>query len=291
MYHGDLIGSLAARAAGLKAIAWSLHNLKLDPRARGTRWSRDACARLSHRLPRVILSCSQATAAYHVAAGYDASRMQVIPNGFDTDRFKPDAAAREALRRELDLAADASVVLHLGRLDPLKNHAGFLRAAAQVVARRPEVRFVMAGNGVTPQNESLGTMQRELGLDSHVRMIGPRSDVPALLAGADVLLQTSTSEAFPMALGEAMSCGVPCVATDVGDSALIVGAAGAVVPPGNDVAAADAVLRLLALTPREREALSLHARQHVLDQFDIRLITRRYEAVYLNMTGGTLCAA
>lgn len=291
MYHGDLIGSLAARSAGVKMIAWSLHNLMLDPRARGTRWSRDACARLSRRLPRVILSCSEATAAYHIAAGYDASKVQVIPNGFDTDRFHPDAPAREALRRELDLPPDAPVVLHLGRLDPLKNHAGLLRAAAQVVARRPEVCFVMAGNGVTPQTASLAGLRRELGLESQVRMIGPRSDVPALLAGADLLLQTSMSEAFPMALGEAMSCGVPCVATDVGDSALILGTAGAVVPPGDDAAAADAVLRLLALTPPEREALGWRARQQVLDRFDIRLITRRYEAVYLNMTGRTICAA
>jgi glycosyltransferase involved in cell wall biosynthesis len=263
----------------------------LDPRARGTRWSRDACARLSRWLPRVILSCSEATAAYHVAAGYDASKVQVIPNGFDTGRFQPDATSRASLRRELGLPPDAPVVLHLGRLDPLKNHAGFLRTAAQLAKRRTDVRFVMAGNGVTPQTESLGTLRRQLGLEDRVLMIGPRTDVPALLVSADLLLQTSTSEAFPMVLGEAMSCGVPCVATDVGDSALIVGTAGTVVPPGDDAAAAEAVGRLLSLAPREREALGRRARQHILEHFDIRLITRRYEAVYLNMTGRTLCAA
>lgn len=291
MYHGDLIGSLAARAAGVKAIAWSLHNLLLDPGARVTGLVRDVCARLSRRLPQVILSCSEATAAYHVEAGYAADRIRVIPNGFDTGHFRPDPDARAEVRQILGLPADAPVVLHLGRLDPLKNHAGFLRAAARVAARLPDACFLMAGKDVVPETESLASLMRELGLEGRVRLLGPRADVPRLLAACDLLVQTSTSEAFPMALGEAMSCGLPCVATDVGDSALIVGSTGAVVSSRDDAAAAAAIERLLRLPPDERAALGRAARQRVVDQFDIRLITRRYEAVYLDMTGEQLCVA
>lgn len=291
MYHGDLIGSLAARLAGVQSIAWSLHNLLLDQNARTTRWIRNACARLSRRLPGVILSCSEATAAYHVAAGYDASRMQVIPNGFDTTHFRPDTVSRTAVRQALGVPADARVVLHLGRLDPLKNHAGFLRAAARVAARVPDAFFLMAGRAVVPETEALTSLIRELRLEGRVQLLGPRADVPRLLAASDLLTQTSTSEAFPMVLGEAMSCGVPCVASDVGDSALIVGDAGLIVPARDDAATADGIERLLRLPEAERVALGRAARQRIVDNFDIRLITRRYEAVYLDMTGENLCAA
>lgn len=291
MYHADLIGSLAARAAGIRTIAWSLHNLMLDPGARVTAWIRNLCAHLSSRLPRVILSCSEATAAYHVQCGYDASRIQVIPNGFDTDHFHPDPDARVQIRRSLGLPADAPVVLHLGRLDPLKNHAGFLRAAALAAAECPDVRFLMAGKDVEPKTPALAELVSELRLGARVQLLGPRSDVPRLLSACDLLVQTSTSEAFPMSLGEAMCCGLRCVATDVGDSALIVGETGAIVPSGDDAAVATAIGRLLAQDNDVRAALGAAARRRVIDNFDIRYITRRYEAVYLDMTGEKLCAA
>lgn len=289
MYHGDLIGSLAARAAGLKTIAWSLHNLQLDPDARMTRLVRKACARLSRTIPRVILSCSEASAAYHVKIGYAADRIKVIPNGFDVERFKPDPDARARIRRALTLEADTAVVLHLGRLDPLKNHVGFLCAAAIVASRLPNTRFLMAGKDVVPETEKLSELIRELGLEGRVRLLGPRADVQLLLAACDVLVQTSISEAFPMALGEAMSCGLPCVATDVGDSALIVGDTGYIVPAHDDAFAAAAIERLLCLPMNERLLLGTAARQRVVNHFDIRLITRQYEAVYLDLAGKQLC--
>lgn len=291
MYHADLFGALAARLIGVREIAWGVRNLMLDPRARATRWIRDACAKLSNRLPRVILSCSEAAAAYHVAAGYDAGRMKVIPNGFETARFRPDPAARAAMRRKLGLSDSAKVVLHLGRLDPLKNHAGFLRTAALLTARLPDVQFLMAGESVLPETAQLSSAIRDLNIEGRVRLLGPSAEVPRLIAASDLLLQTSISEAFPNVLGEAMSCGCPCVATDVGESAVIVGSAGAVVVPNDDAAAADAVERLLRLPADELQALGQAARQHIVDNFDINLITRRYEAVYLDMTGESICAA
>lgn len=291
MYHGDLIGSLAARTAGIKAVAWSLHNLRLDPSARATRWIRDICAHLSHRLPRRILSCSEATAAYHIDAGYCSNRIAVIPNGFDTTRFRPDDGARDDVGRELGVPVAARLVLHVGRLDPLKNHAGFLRAAELVSKRLPHVHFLMAGKDVVHGTPALSSLLSDPELKGRVHMLGQRADVPRLLAACDVLAQTSISEAFPMALGEAMSCGLTCAATDVGDSALIVGNAGAIVPPQNDTAMAGAIVELLRLPAQEREALARAARQRIVDNFDVRLIARRYEAVYLDMTRESICAA
>lgn len=291
MYHGDLIGSLAARAAGLRAIAWSLHNLRLAVDARSTRWVRNACALISARVPRVILSCSQATAAYHADCGYARGRMQVIPNGFDTARFRPDPEARAALRSSLGIAETSCLVIHLGRLDPVKNHPGFVRAAALAAERHPDVQFLMAGHGVDPDNTHLGDLVRTSKLDGRLRLLGPRSDVPRLLAACDLLVQTSTTEAFPMALGEAMSCGVPCIATDVGDSALLIGNSGRVVPVEDDRAMAQAIEQFVQLPQPTRDALGQAARQRILDNFDIRLITRRYEAIYLDMARKFVCAA
>jgi len=283
MYHADLLGGLAARLAGVQAVAWCIRNSNLDKdkTRRGTRWVVAACARLSGLLPARIVSCSEQARAVHAALGYDAAKMTVIPNGFDLARFKPDAVARTRLRTELGIPADTPLVGLIGRFDPQKNHIGFMVAAGTLLRRRADVHFVLAGQGVDAANPVLAAAIARAGVAAHTHLLGLRIDVPTLMAALDVLVSSSSyGEAFPNVLGEAMACGVPCVVTDVGDSAAIVGETGRVVPPGDMAKLALGLEEILALSSQEKVLLGKRARERVADHFEIGAVVRRYEEFY-----------
>jgi len=288
MDHSNLIGGVVARLAARAApVIWGVHQTNHIPQLtkRTTLMTVSACAWLSRWLPTRIVCCSESGREAYVRQGFAAGRLTVIPNGFDTDTFRPDPAARRDVRRELGLGPDATLIGLVARYDPFKDHANFLRAAAALKGRLPDVHFLLCGYGVDPGNETLASMVAALGLQGHCHLLGLRRDVPRLQAGLDLATSSSASEAFPLAVGEAMACGVPCVVTDVGDSALIVGETGRVVPPHDPLALAVAWEELLALAPDARRRLGQAARLRVQERYELVGITRRYENVY-----ETLCA-
>jgi glycosyltransferase involved in cell wall biosynthesis len=282
LYHADLLGGLAAKLAGGARIFWGIHNNSLDAAhvRRTTSWTAAVCARLSHWLPDAIVSVSQAARELHIGAGYDASKFVFIPNGFDVTRFRPDPAARREVRDELGLARDAIVIGLMARVDPQKDHPNFLHAAALLAPRAPGVRFVLCGEGVTPENEELVGALRAHGLLGRALLLGLRSDVPRVLNALDVCTLSSASEAFPMAIGEAMACGVPCAVTDVGDCAYLVGDTGRVAPPRDPEALAAAWESLVLLEPEGRRRLGLAARARIVAHFSLPRIAEAYAALY-----------
>ena len=233
MYHSDLIGGLAALLAGRPPVIWGIRNAGLDPASSKwtTRRTRDLCALLSDRLPARIVSCSERGTQDHVRAGYSASRMVFIPNGFDLERFEPRPGHRDEFRREIDVPADAALVGMVARFHPAKDFPNFARAAAQAARDRPETWFVLCGDGVTSENQELTTWLREAGVLGRTRLLGRRNDVARVLSALDVFTLSSATEGFPNALGEAMAAGLPCVTTDAGDCSSILGDAGIVVAP------------------------------------------------------------
>lgn len=287
MYHADLMGGIAARISSIPAV-WGIRGLDLDPARtkRSTRTVVRACAALSRYVPRTIVCCSERARQIHVSLGYDERKFRVIPNGFDLALFRPDPAARASVRAELGIPFDAPLVGLVGRDDPQKNHAGFFVAAARIAGTRPDVHFLLAGKDVTPQNERIVSAMRDVNLpENRVHLLGSRQDVPRLMAALDVLVLSSYGEAFPNVLGEAMACEIPCVVTDVGDSAEIVGDTGAVVAPSDMHALADEVLRLLALKPEARRARGRAARRRVQERYDIARVAKQYEEVLIDAAG------
>lgn len=283
MYHADLLGGIAARLVTAAPVVWGLHNSNLDPRT--TKWTTRAivwsCARLSRRVPRRILSCSQAAMRVHRDLGYDAGRMVVIPNGFDLVRFQPNRGYYAAIRDELGVAADAVLVGLVARWHPQKDHRNFIAAAALVARRRPDTCFVLAGTDVTDTNPELRGLIRQSGVAARFRLLGTRADMPRLNAALDCAVTSSKSgEAFPLVIGEAMASGVPCVVTDIGDSALMVGETGRVVPPGDPGALAVAIESLLALPQDERRALGAAARARIRGDYALPVIAGRYQSLY-----------
>jgi len=289
MYHADLLGGLAARLAGMRAVAWCIRNgdFSEDRSKRTTLLVMKLCAQASGWLPRCILSCSERARAIHVDAGYCADRMVVIPNGFDLARFQPDPAARVAVRAELGLPPDIPLVGLIARDDPQKNHPGFVRAAAGVHKVLPQVHFVLAGNGIDKNNRELNRLIDQAGLQAQFHLLGRREDIPRLMASLDVLASSSSfGEAFPNVLGEAMACGVPCLVTDVGDSAEIVGDTGRVVSAGDMAGLARHLVELLRLPTEHRLAIGVCARERVRANYQIGDVVRRYEDFYEELCVG-----
>jgi glycosyltransferase involved in cell wall biosynthesis len=283
MYHADLLGGAAARMAGKAPVVWGLHNTDLDPQRtkRSTRWVVRACAALSRGVPTKIVSCSDAGIGIHAGQGYAKDRFVSIPNGFDTALLVPDAAHGRAVRAELGLAEDAVLVGQVARFDPQKDHRNFVRAAGLVAAQRPDVHFVLVGKGCERNNTALSEWIASTGAAERFHLLGLRSDVRRLLAGLDIaVLSSAFGEAFPLVVGEAMACGVPCVATDVGDSARIIGDTGRIVAPRDSVALAEAMLDLLELSAAERQALGAAARSRILAEFSLPAVAARYAALY-----------
>jgi len=282
MYHGDLLGGMAAWRAGKSPVIWGIHNtaLSLGQSKVHTILTRKVCALLSGSVPRKIVAVSQASAEVHKKMGYCGEKMVLIPNGTDLDLFQPSLDAREQVRQELGLPLDIPLIGLVARWDPQKDHRNFLQAAARILSVRQDVRFVLCGNDINWENKALAEMIGPLGIQPHCHLLGRREDMHRIYPALDILVSSSLSEAFPTVVCEAMACGVPCVVTDVGDSALIVGDTGRVVPPSDPESLAKACLETLELNPYVRSQLGQSARQRIQNHFSLRIMVERYEALY-----------
>jgi glycosyltransferase involved in cell wall biosynthesis len=292
LYHADLLG-LAARGlafplGGGPRLVWNIRCAFMDLARyrRTTAMTLRACAALS-RLPDAVVTNSGAARDFHLGLGYAPRRFEVIPNGFDAGRFRPDADARRAVRRELGLDDDRLVFGHAARFDPMKDHRTLLRAAALVMGEAPGAVLVLAGRGVDHGNAELAAWLAEAGLPpERVRLLGERADMERVMAAMDVLVSSSSGESFPNVVGEAMACAVPCVVTDVGDSAMLVADTGRVVPAGDASALARAMLDMHRLGPAGRAVLGAAARDRVVARFSPDSAARRYASLYRTLCPG-----
>ncbi len=286
MYHANLAASLA-RWLGVRGvpIVWNIRQSIYDLRKerRQTALVIRASARFSSSPARIIYN-ARTSAAQHEAMGYAPTKTEVIPNGFDCERFVPSQDAREKLRAELGVPSDALLIGLVARYHSMKDHATFLRAAACLAVRRKDARFVLAGQGVDADNAELRDLLHELGVESQVYLLGERRDIPALIAALDVASTSSWGEAFPNVIGEAMACAVPCAVTDVGDSAWIVGDTGKTVPPRDPEALAEAWRELIDIGPEGRNRLGLAARRRIEERFALPAIVARYVELYEDVT-------
>ena len=210
------------------------------------------------RFPRLIIANSHAGRQHAVDRGYPADRMIVVPNGIDLARFQRDEAGRERVRAEWGVRPNELLIGRIGRIDPQKDQPTFLEAAARVAAVRPDTRFVIVGNDRFGQQDEITPLVERLNLGDRLIWAGHRADMAAVHSAFDLCVSSSAfGEGTPNVLVEAMACGTPCVTTDVGDSAVAVGAFGTVVPRRDPAALAQAILATLD-TPVDRAALRTH---------------------------------
>lgn len=281
MYHADFLGGILAKMTSIPVL-WNIRNSNVD--VDKTKWTTRTLVWISGKLsgviPQRIIACSSVACSIHISIGYKKEKFIIIPNGFDLDKFYPDYNARISVCSELGIQDNSFLVGLVARFDPQKNHIGFLEAAHEIIKKKQNIQFILVGSGVDWNNELLSKKIDNLGLRQNIYLLGLRTDISRLMAAFDVLVSSSHGEAFPNVLGEAMACGTPCVATNAGDSAYILGKCGKIVPIGDMQALARGVVELLSLPAKKREALGCQARSRVRELFEIGHIARMYENIF-----------
>lgn len=270
MYHGNLVAQLigifySRKIPVLWDIQCSLYSLALEKKI--TAIIIKLCAYIS-RLSFKIIYVSKVSQCQHEALGYARDKSCVIPNGIDVTVFSPSSEARLTIRQELGLTETSFLIGLICRYHPMKDHANFIKAAALLLKSKPDIHFIMAGNKVDPQNQSLAQLIQELGIANQIHLLGERKDMPRLSAALDIACSASAyGEGCPLVICEAMSAGVPCAVTEVGDSGWIVDKTGWVVPPQNPEALANAWQESIALGSEGRETLGKAARSRIIEYF------------------------
>ncbi len=285
MYHADLLGGLMARLAGVPNIIWTLRNTTLE--AGKSKLSTVIVvlfnAVLSHLVPRHIVSCAQKGVVVHRAIGYAANKFTVIANGYDLSRFKPDQAAGRQVRTQLGIPENVFLIGMVARFDPQKDHANLIAALSILRQAGKSLHCVMAGAGVTSENAALTALLDKYGVADSVQFVGQHDDIPALMNALDLhVLSSSYGEAFPNVVAEAMSCGTPCVATDVGDAALIVAGTGWIIRPRD----AQSLAAVIGQAIDEHQHMNVwqsrqfEARQRIENNFSLDRMLAAYRRVW-----------
>lgn len=277
MPTSNLLSLLARRAHPQARVVWGV-------RASGLDWAQydglarrsfAASARLARRAD-LIIANSHEGARWHIDAGYPGERLSVIPNGIDAAWYAPDATARARQRATWEIGPGTLLIGLVGRIDPMKDHATFLRAAARVRDDACDMRFVCVGDGDPALAARLRALAAELGIAERVRWEPARLDPRDVYRALDVLTSASRyGEGFPNVVGEAMACSVACVVTRCGDGPRLVGETGVVVPPGDPNALAGA---WRAMAAGDRSRLGMAARARVVAEFSVEQLVQRTAA-------------
>jgi glycosyltransferase involved in cell wall biosynthesis len=282
--HADLIGGAMARFAGVP-VSWGVRQAELHPQKspRATRAVARVCAWFSHAVPAKIVCCGDRVAQVHAELGYAPHRLEVVYNGFNVDVFKFRASTRHQVRRAWGVCEETMVIGCVARFDPQKDHANLLQAARLLADRGWSFRVALVGYGMTQTNRSIVQQISDLGLEDTAMLLGPQSDIPAIMSALDIhVLSSAYGEGFPNAVAEAMASSTPNVVTAVGDSAMVVGDTGWVVPPSNSAALAEAIERAMEARrdPRRWETLRSAARARIVEKFDLAAMVEGYRRVW-----------
>ena len=286
MYHSNLAATLAARRLDVP-VAWnirqSLHRPDLFKAT--TRLVIRTNARLSRRSAAIVYNSGIAR-SQHEQRGFDKSKGVLIPNGVDVGKFAGDVAARRGLREAMAIDEDVIVAVAVGRANAIKGHEVLLAAVRIAANSGVPLHFLLVGEGVTWDAPPYAYYRDEADVQECVTLAGSRHDIPDVLMAADLFVSSSWTEGFPNAVAEAMAAGLPCVVTDVGDSALLAGDTGRIVDPGNPQALADAVVAIAMAEPSKRHRLGAAARDRVRREFSMQAMCQRYRDLYRSLQAG-----
>lgn len=288
-YDSGLAAGLIAKFNfGIK-VAWAIHSLDLPSRHEYGALKFALLKTLvgigSRVIPHRIISCSDVASDSHVRFGYPRKRCVTIPNGIDTNRFKPDASADKQLRDTLGIPEETPIIGYLGRSHPVKCLEDYFEAANILMQKYPEWHFVALGFSLGELYPDARLAYEKLENSARMHVLGSCSDVEKYLPAFTVNVLTSKSEAMPMVLMEALCCGVPCVTSDVGAARDVVGTVGQCVPARKPEALADAVGQMVTQIQQDSDAWSERARQRGIKHFSLEQAEHKYTQLYAELAG------
>ncbi|WP_394186297.1 glycosyltransferase [Pseudoalteromonas tetraodonis] len=285
MYHADVIGGIAAKITVRAPVFWGIRHTDLSrgKNSRSTLIFAKIASYLSYIIPNKIIACAKASKLSHIKFGY-ANRFEVINNGYDLNSFYPSKIERENLRRDLGIAHDELVFGLVARWHPQKDHETLLKAFSLLNSEGVKFKFILIGTGCDDTNLELVKLVDFYKLNNCSYLLGIRKDVRAIMNSLDIHILSSLGEGFPNVLAEAMACGVPCIATDVGDSAVIVGDLGWLLPPSEPILLKQIISNAIEFKNNKESWLSRKkgCAERIRNNFEIKNMISSYERVWLN---------
>ncbi|AZZ91679.1 glycosyltransferase [Hahella sp. KA22] len=265
-------------------LAWGLRSSNMDlalytKMDEAIRWLEVKLSRFSN----LIISNSNSGRLQAIREGFNSRNFSVVHNGIDTEKFKPNSGERESMRNRLGISLGARVIGIVARHDPMKGLEYFIHAASEYVNNHdPEACFVVVGDGNAEYSNKLRDLAEKAGLKNHIVWAGKQTDVSSFYNLFDVYTSTSIyGEGFSNSIGEAMSSGVPCVVTDVGDSAYVLGDGGVVVAPRSISELCSAWHKIFSMSPKDYQQLSDYSRKRVVSEFSVERMVASTERLFL----------
>lgn len=283
MYHADLLGGLAAKSLGVKNIIWGVRNTELyASKSISRQLIISLCSRLSYSIPNHIVCVANTAMKTHIKqGGYDASKMIVIPNGFDTDRFMPDETQRNTMRSKLNITPDELVIGSIGRFDPVKNQVEFIKACIQLLSEGYKFKVLLAGRNIDLNNPCISKLFKDTSLHEHFIFLREITDTPSFYNAIDVFCLCSSTEGFPNVLGEAMASTKVCLSTNAGDAWLVLSKHGFRIESTapSDIAKTIAN-EVLNNTRVSLDNIRSSARKSIIDNYSIDKVVSQFESLY-----------
>ena len=290
LVHADFIGGIAARLAGIKNILWNIRysNIEMGKAKLTTVIIIKILSVLSYLIPKFIITVSKKAKKIYEKIGYNKKIIKFIPNGYDLSILKINKHQKIKFKKKIKIKKNIPLIGKVARYDPQKDHLNFLDALSLIRSKNINFFCVLIGFNIDKKNINLISDIKRLKLTKHVKLLGQNDNISEVMNGLDLhILSSSYGEGFPNVVAESMACGTPCVVTDVGDSALVVGKTGWIVPPKNPAKLAKAVENALLEKGRNKgKKRCKKARLRIKQNFSIgnmiKLYDKGWNRVYKN---------
>ena len=284
LVHADFLGSIAARLAGINNILWNVRysNIEIGKAKLTTIFIIKILSLLSYLIPKFIVTVSKKAKKIYEITGYNKRLFKFIPNGYDLSILKINKLQKINFRKKIKVKKNVALIGNVARYDPQKDHLNLLNALSLIKEKNINFFCVLVGFNINQNNIDLISEIKRLKLYDHVKLLGQTDNVSQVMNGLDIhVLSSSYGEGFPNVVAESMACGTPCIVTDVGDSAFIVGKTGWVVPPKNSIKLAKAIEKAL----NEKGTIKwnkrcIKARLRVKEKFSIGKMIKLYNKVW-----------
>ena len=282
MYHADLLGFIIAKILK-KRIIWGIRrsNLEKDKNKKSTLLIAKINAFLSKWVD-LVISCSIVAKENHIKYGYTLQNIKVIPNGFELEKFRYIGNAKSKLTEEFPIIKDKLIFSLVARYEILKDHKTCLEAM-RIIKEEFSKNFILllCGTNINPKNKELMNLIIKNKLENNILLLDRREDIPIIMSATDIYISSSSGEGFPNVIGEAMACETPCVVTDVGDSAYMVGDTGRIVERQNPQKLANEIINFIK--SGEYVKNKKKCRERIINNFKIDKIAKKHEEIYLNV--------
>ena len=284
MYHGDLIASVISLLKKNKNLYWNIRNSTLDKKARNfitTFLTMKFCALISHKLPKKIICCSNNSINYHISQGYKKSIFEYLPNGINTDVFKPNKLFKTQIKRKLNIKNNLFIFGTVARFDEQKDHKTLIMALKLLKQKSKDFKVLLIGKDLTNKNHKIVRLIDEYSLRENILLLGEREEINELMCFIDChVLSSSYGEAFPNVIAEAMACSTPCIATNVGDSKNIIGKFGWTTDSKDPISLSQKMYHVMNLQKNDLLKMGQLARDRIIDLYSLDRMVSSYQNIY-----------